>query len=254
MIFLSGNLMSAPGAQRAAPLPLVRAAPAPAPPPTVSVTNALLLNFNGTNGSATFTDSSPNAAVPAVFGGAVLTTDPTKRTFGSAAGDFSASADTYIRFAASAALRLIRAFTVRFTLIPSLSDLKNRFIIGTTNDAWHLWFKINQDGFLECYAGGYQAASTILPVASTKYYLMVTRNSAGLITWSINGNLQPALGINTTDHSNNTYWEIGAFPTGAGPGRGCQGYIDELQILSEFGSTNRAPPTSEFTQPQIELA
>jgi hypothetical protein len=220
-------------------------------PSTTPVNNALLLNFNGANGSTTFTDSSPNALVPAnIDAGACLTTDPTKRTFGTAAGDFSASNNSAIRYAASNALRLIGPFTIRFTWIPASSGLVNRYFFTLYNpSAFSIWLYTNGSGFISCYAGS-SPSSTISPVEGTKYYIVVTRDSLNAFRWYVNGQQQPNLGAGTFDHVNPTICEIGATPTIAGPNAGYPCYIDDLQILSGFYSIDTGIPTAQATQPQ----
>ena len=61
---------------------------------SVPPSTALLLNFNGSNGSTTFTDSSPNELTVTAGGGAEISTTQSK--FGGASGYFD-GADSYLR-------------------------------------------------------------------------------------------------------------------------------------------------------------
>jgi hypothetical protein len=218
------------------------------------VNNALLLNFNGENGSTTFTDSSPNALVPTTVSGATLTTDPTKRTFGTAAGDFSSSADSYIYYAANSALSLTGAFTIRFTFTPAVSGLVSRHFFGMYGGSHGVWFQVGVSGFLECYALTSRDTSAVAPIAGTQYFIELTRTATGVLKWYINGVLQPSVWGATLLPVPSPLLEIGGGPFIGGLHAGYPCYIDSLQILVGFASRETAVPTREFTQPQLELS
>lgn len=212
--------------------------------PNQASASALLLHFDGADGSNTFTDSSPNALVPTLFGSPTLTTASSQKAFGSAGGNFSASSNTYIRFAPHTALRLPLEFTIRFQYIPSASVLTSKYFFGLSDGTFHVWFTVNGAGNFECYAFGSQTSSTIAPVPGTVYFLALTRDASGQMRWYINTQQQPAMGVSTSVMTSDPFCEIGAVPSLAGGGTGSQAFIDELQVL---------PNVCAYTTPTITV-
>ena len=113
---------------------------------------SLLLNFNGTNGSTTFTDSSSSPKTATVFGNSQISTAQSK--FGGSSLLLDGNAD-YLTFASSPDFALSGDFTIETWIYPtSLQDWDGIFSVGSfTNN--YLTFRLAANGNLEAWLNGF---------------------------------------------------------------------------------------------------
>jgi hypothetical protein len=209
------------------------------PPPTTPA--ALLLNFNGTNGSTTFTDSSPNAFTVTPSGNAEISTAQSK--FGGASGFFDGSGD-YLTIGNDAALNFDGEFTIEAWVRPaSLSGAKvivSKWNNGGSND----WLVFIQGGTLFFnYLSTTSASGPVSPQVGTWHHVAVVR-SGSQITLYFDGT-SVGTGSSSANISGTSNVLVGANDGGANY---WDGYIDDLRILKD-----RALYTANFTPPAAQL-
>lgn len=206
----------------------------------------LLLHFNGSNGSTTFTDSSGYTRSVTSNGGAALSTAQSK--FGGASGFFEGS-DDYLSLALS--MNWDADFTVEFWLyragagggavnvlfaagnIQSGVGGINLYTDSTGEFSWN-------DGFAGAIAGGNAPLNQWVHVAAVR--------SGGTNTLYVDGT---SVGTSAqTFPVTNSVVEIGGTPR---YGFYTNGYIDEFRIVAGTAvyTSNFTPPTAPFPNPPV---
>jgi hypothetical protein len=221
---------------------------------------ALLLNFNGTNGSTTFTDSSPNGLAVTANGDAQISTAQSK--FGGASGYFDGSGD-YISLPYSSDFSPAgKALTIECWLRPAATqvgspggngnagaifsfrngpvpaglefsirnNLKLTILANTTFNDWYLPVPISNTAL----------------VADEWAHVALVRNTAGQTTLYINGVADSAITALNIPYQANSGDAI--VYIGVGGDGYFNGYIDDLRVVKDAAlyTANFTPPTSEL--------
>jgi hypothetical protein len=210
---------------------------------------ALLLRFDGTNGSTTFTDSSSNALTVTASGNAVISTAQSK--FGGASGYFDGNPSTRLVVADSSAsdFQFDADFTVESwvyrTSVAEFQTIISR-ITGTEN-GWILRFQgLNT---LTWYSG--DPFSTVHTFGATinlnQWHHVAVCRSGGVLRAFLNGSQIGADQQNSDLHGGGSACAVGGnrFP---GFEHSFSGYIDDLRIVKGFAvyTANFTPPTAPF--------
>lgn len=199
----------------------------------------LLLHFEGSNGSTTFTDNSSGNISITASGNAQISTVQSK--FGSSSGYFDGNGD-YISAASGSEFQLSGDFTVEFWIYPLSSGARsifdsrinetspngNGFVIGTNSSSqWVMYFGSNRI-----------IGSTITTNAWTHVALCRSGTDVKLF---LNGNQTGSTYTNSTTNFSDGAFLIGTdYPKNA---RFFNGYMDEFRI------TKAARYTANFTAP-----
>ena len=215
--------------------------------------NYLHLHFEGSDGSTTFTDSSPTPKTLSVFGNAQIST--AKNHFGSSCGYFDGNGD-YLR---TTAMNLTnKDFTIEcwvYLLAMPTSD--------NWPGAWNSHMEILGDGTPSIGDGfSLVLGQTKIIVQSNDsaiaygnhnmvinqwYHLAITRSN-GWIGVFVNGSLKATYKIGTNNVGTGSYLWIGSE---TGQGAWLNGYIDELRITINTGryplSISNIPTTPHAT-------
>jgi hypothetical protein len=212
----------------------------------VATNTSLLLNFNGSNGSTTFTDSSGNGLTVTGFGNAQISTAQSQHGGSSLLLDGTGD---YLTVATSTLLDLPADFTVEFWVRPSAAITTNGFVtrpnsgginpirIDTISGQLRVSASSNGSSFAFNMIGGTFTANTWQHVAVTRQ---------GNVWRSFIGGTQ----VGTTTSSITPYTStdpviIGARTTSV---FFFNGYIDDLRIKK-----GEALYTASFTPPTAEL-
>jgi len=210
---------------------------------SAATSTALLLNFNGSNGSTTFTDSSPNGLTLTASGSAAISTAESK--FGGAslslAGGYLTSGGFDIESVGDGDWTL-EAWVWRPT------GIGNATILNLTNggegsiNGLHLWVgSDNQvrwdEGTQECATGG------SVPLEQWSHIAAARQN--GLVTIYVDG---VSVGSSSTPPLAGPYkaW-VGAYSVSGG-GFTSNMYIDDLRVLVGLAlyTANFTPPTAQL--------
>ena len=215
-------------------------------PFTPGPTAALLLHFDGTNGSTTFTDSSPNALTVTANGNAQISTAQSK--FGGASGYFDGSSD--LGFTPTDATRFGTGdFTVEFWLYITGSPNDNQVVISFC--AWPntSGFVINYSNTtLGVFTGGFTDSFFYPRPASNSWHHCAVCRTSGSVVLYIDGVETPP--ASTTGSLAGNYTDglqyVGR-PTDVNYYK-LNGYIDELRITKGVAryTANFTPPTAPF--------
>lgn len=220
----------------------------------------LLMHFDGPNGSATFTDTSPAPKTVTPFGGAQIST--TTPRFGTGAGLFDGAGD-YLSIPSSSEFDLGDTYTVefwvRFDDVARQAGLVHRGFYQTSGTIWTgLAFSIRQlNNRLRCYffatvAANEQFIDTPANLVTGQWYhvAMVRNGTTGAVY--IDGALAGSIsGLNLPAASTRPLI-IGDWPFDAGGTLTNQffaGRIDELRI-----TRGSARYTAPFTAPSAPFA
>jgi hypothetical protein len=215
-----------------------------------SIDVALLLHFDGSNGSTTFTDSSPNGLTVTASGNAAISTAQVKYGTGSLSLDGFGSHAT---IDSTSALGLgVGDFTIEAWIwvnslsigntIVDLGGYQNGMLLrlaGGSNDAAYIagtsinW---NSGNFVTAQQWTHvamtrQGGTVRFFVGGTQVYATTNSNDAGE---------SAAAMIGQASHSVNDQWN--------GPQDAFNGYIDELRIVkgTALYTANFTPPTAPF--------
>lgn len=206
---------------------------------------SLLLHMDGSNGSATFTDSSKNALTVTANGNAQISTAQSK--FGGTSGYFDGTGD-YLTCSPGAAFVFgSNSFTIESWVRFSASGL-SWYIIDARNSsqtgAWALLYdnSINQIMF---FNGSAATGRSFSPSINVWYHIAFTRSSQ-TCQFYIDGT---ALGASYVDSTNlnvsplTSY--IGARYTGLDA---INGYLDDLRVTKGVAryTADFTPPTRPF--------
>jgi hypothetical protein len=224
---------------------LLRQTKAPDPQP---LNTALLLNFNGSNNSTTFTDSSPNGFAVTATGGAELSTSVKK--YGTASGNFTGSGSRASVDLTGTDTFSDGDFTIEFWVYPdaSASNQSARFVQRgdfPTAGGWAISRNGNSSPMtllLETYSPGVGLLTGGSLTDNQWSHVAVTRqgNTYRLFVDGVLANQNTA-----TASLTDGLIDIGANSTG---GESLSAYIDDLRILKGI-----ALYTANFTPPAAQL-
>lgn len=200
-------------------------------------TPALLLHFDGTNGSTSFTDSSPNAFAVTASGDAEISTTQSK--FGGSSLGISTG---YVYVSDDSTLSLgSDDFTIELWYYDSTGDggvLAAQWG-GASNNAWFLTTNV-------LYVNGSEAFSFSSEPAEEWNHIAICRTS-GTIRVFTNGDQAGSYSIGSSAIVDSTaFIGIGGDEFGNTP---LVGYIDEFRMVigtCVYGPDNFTPPTSAF--------
>ena len=212
---------------------------------------SLSLHFSGSNGSTTFTDSSPNNVVVSANGNVKITSSISK--FGNGSGFFDGTGD-YLSFVSGATVFGSSDFTIEFWA--NFSDIGTfRPLISRRSDCFtvaNISIEINRQSDNTIDARAF-VGSTETQITSTDttalntWYHIATARSGSLYYLFINGNLQTSASITGTINNPGNTSYIGIRPT-------CNatltmfGYLDELRITK-----NVARYTASFATQSVQF-
>lgn len=210
---------------------------------------ALLLHFDGANGSTTFTDSSLNALTVTAYGDAQISTAQGK--FGGASGYFDA-AGSYLEIANAASLELGGGdFCIELWFYHDGNSSMFAGLVGkggvssTTSDVWSL--ELGGEGIIFVPWVDTGAAVTCAEPARNQWNHVAATRSGDTLRLFVNG-VQGAVG----NLSASIPEAAAPLVIGAGwfdpAGRGFSGYIEELRIIKGAAvyTENFTPPTAPF--------
>lgn len=207
---------------------------------------SLLLHMDGSNGSTSFTDSSPNALTATANGNAQISTAQSK--FGGASGYFDGSSD--LGFTPTDATRFGTGdFTVEFWLYITGSPNDNQVVISFC--AWPntSGFVINYSNTtLGVFTGGFTDSFFYPRPASNSWHHCAVCRTSGSVVLYIDGVETPP--ASTTGSLAGNYTDglqyVGR-PTDVNYYK-LNGYIDELRITKGVAryTANFTPPTAPF--------
>jgi hypothetical protein len=220
---------------------------------SVPPSTQLLLNFNGSNGSTTFTDSSPNGLTATANGDAEISTTESK--FGGSSGYFDGNGD-YLQINTTAADNFgFESWTTECWFYPlSISGeprLLARQDAGTSfvyqlriyNSALQLLIR-RDDG------SGYDEIGGTIAVSANQWQHVAVVRSGNNVSLYVNGTLdQTAVFTGAFNSPLNAPWIVGAFAdTTLNPQLYFYGYIDDLRIVkgTALYTANFTPPTSQL--------
>ena len=200
----------------------------------------LLLNFDGTDGSTTFTDSSNSGHTVTANSGAMLRTTQIK--YGTATGFFDGSND-YLSIPSSADFGMgTGAFTVEFWVY--FNALSTQWILAA-DDNTH--FDVSYDHpntQLEVDLEGQNFPFNWSPAATTWYHVAVTRTGTSLKAF-VNGT---QIGSTATSNQNVATTGIRIGRKGGSATNYFKGHLDDLRITKGV-----ARYTANFTAPTAKL-
>jgi len=212
---------------------------------------SLLLHFDGTNGSTTFTDSGPNALAVTAYGNAAISTADSK--FGGGSAYFDGDGD-YLTVPASNGLEFGSGdFTIELWFIADEQQAQYAGLIskgqaGSVDpDAWSLEFNSPTElaFWLWVDSAGIGASGV---TAGVWHHVALTRDGSTLRMF-LDGVLTESRTTTSTIASNAS----GSLHIGSGwyapASRSFTGYIDELRIVKGTAvyTANFTPPTAPFS-------
>jgi hypothetical protein len=206
---------------------------------------ALLLNFNGSNGSTTFTDSSPNELTVTASGDAEISTAESK--FGGASGYFD-GATSYIIAESGDALQFgVEDFSVEMWVrfdATSNALLYDTIPIDGPGSRSEGFALVLQDGqFNVFHSGSFQGSPSVTASTGQWYHIAFTR-SGGLCRLFVDGQVDSSftLSVDISD----TVALVGR--VGNAAAYFLDGYIDDLRVVKGFAlyTANFTPPTSQL--------
>jgi hypothetical protein len=211
---------------------------------------SLLLRFDGSNNSTTFTDSSKYNHTITRYGGTIISTAQSK--FGGSSAYFDGTGD-YLATPSDALFALGTSdFTVELWAYPSSypgSDLRSLIDTRSSTSSGGLLIWIGADQKWLCYtsANSNSIQRTVSSIESaslnTWSHLRVTRYN-GVIYFYVNGQFQGSTGISGSPDdlspSNTSLVRIGTATDSPGSTRMYIGYIDDLRIVKGADLYNRA--------------
>lgn len=214
----------------------------------------LLLHCNGTDGSTTFTDSSPTPKTVTAYGNAHVEVDQYK--FGTASAAFDGNGD-YLTVTNHAGLNLSSGnWTVEMWVRPTAANPGNQIIAEHDSSSYYKTWQIQlYNNKLACsvylssavYRGF--TAATALPLNEWAHIAFV-RNGDQIMAFA-NGVLQGSTSLGASTLAGPVYTPaIGATRSGSFP---FTGYIDDIRITAGVAryTAGFTPPTEQF--PDVAL-
>ena len=210
-------------------------------PPAISYVD-LLMHFDGTNGSTTFTDSSLNATTFTPYDNVQITTSQSK--FGGASGSFDGTGD-YLTAPASALWNLNSGqFTLEFFYYKTIN--KNAVLVSQGDSTWRVLLQSNGTLIWQLAGSGIAIQYPFNLPQNQWIHVAVVRNGS-VTTLYIDGTSTGTTTSNPASVSNQLLY-IGYSPSV--PAYAHQGYIDELRLSRQAVYTgNFTPPTAAFPNP-----
>lgn len=225
------------------------------------MSTSILLNFNGTNGSTTFTDEGPLGLAVTAFGNAQLST--TSPAFGSASLRLDGTGDR-ISVANNAALQLGGGqFTVEcFVNLDSTPTGTDRLIVGLWRNSVLSWIfvvrpttrKIGWYWSTNGTSGTFTPESTNAIPLTTWTHIAATRDASNHLRLFVNG----VKGYDAV-HAATYFAATDAMGIGGqldGNGIMAASYIDMLRIKKGecLYTADFTPPSAEFAEPKTVAA
>lgn len=209
----------------------------------------LMLHFNGTDGSTTFTDSSTAAHTMTARGSAQL--DTAQTAFGSASGLFGGTGD-YVDTPDSTDWSLGSGnFTVDFRsrysdVVSSNNTIIAHTGVGATDLAWDVYGATVNGTIWQPTAKTATAAS--INVINTWYHFAFVRNGNNITVYKdgVAGTSTDVTGSTVNNSAGLLY--IGSFGTFSPSTFDMRGWIDELRVVkgTAVWTANFTPPSAEY--------
>lgn len=208
--------------------------------------NALMLHFNGTDASTTFTDSSTNVHTQTAVGNAQL--DTAQQQFGSASllldgsGDYvTSSHDSSFDYGTG---DFTIDFWVRFNSTGSGQYLFTRDTGSIQNGLDLLW---STDNTITLYMGNSTIMNRTFSVSTATWYHVAVVRTGSTMKIFKDGVQAGADGTASTNINYNTTTNIGAFDFAGGLSP-FNGWIDEFRITkgTAVWTANFTPPSAEY--------
>ena len=209
-----------------------------------AIVASLLLHCDGSNGSTTFTDSSPTPVEVYRNGNAEISTTQSK--FGGASGYFDGATSYLIAESGDALQFGVGDFAVEMWV--RFNSTGNALLYDTIpigGDAGRLggFALVLQDGQFNIFHDGFKGSPSVTASTGQWYHIAFTR-SAGLCRLFVDGQVDSSftLGVDMTD----TVALIGR--VGDSAAYFLDGYIDELRVVKgqALYTANFTPPTAAF--------
>jgi hypothetical protein len=205
---------------------------------------SLLLHMDGSNGSATFTDSSKNALVVTANGNAQIST--TQSRFGGASGLFDGTGD-YLSTPDTAAIRLesgdfsIEGWIYRNTS-GALHNIANKRV--NTPVSGYVW-RVNANNTLQFFFTGGSTVTSTATVSFGQWTHVAVTRQGNTVRQFIDGVLDATTATFANGTTNATELRIGVDETAID---GFNGYIDDLRITKGVAryTANFTPPSAPF--------
>jgi hypothetical protein len=207
--------------------------PGPGPGDPFFGDTVLLLHFDGTNGSSTFTDSSGAARTMTAQNGAVITTS--QSVFGGAAGDFTAANNAHVQSPSSVALALNGDFCIEFRL--RMTSVAGGIYVMGGSGAGNFWVYTDSSGTLNCAIFG-STFSASAAIAIDTWYDVKIRRTGGTIYFVVDGSVVSSRSEAGQHGAVAQQWTIGAAPSLAGASAGGRCYFDEFRMTIGNGRDN----------------
>ena len=218
---------------------------------------SLLLHMDGSNGSTTFTDSSPAPSTISAYGNAAIST--AQKQFGTGSLALDGGSANYLTAPANTKLDMGAGdFTIEcwvrlnsmptgesypnakyiFGTGPANSGNGSQLYIGSTN----LKFDLTSDGSGEVVGGHGMTTNTWYHVAVTRF----SHSFRGFVNGTQVGSTVTRSSASSWQGGYN--WGIGAAEPGTSLAANFNGYIDELRITKGVAryTANFTPPTAAF--------
>lgn len=199
---------------------------------------SLLLRFEGSNGSTTFTDSSSNGLSMSPFGSVALSTSQIK--YGVAAGGFTAGK---LAAPSSSTLSMNGDFTIEFWVYQTGNTSPYDTVVSAANEST---FMIRHaSGYAGVIVGGStNVANTLSFTLNTWHHIAVVRNSG---TYKV---FKDGTDITTSTYTDSNTRDLSGLIIGDSSvsGRNFVGFIDEFRITKGLAryTANFTPPGAPF--------
>lgn len=212
--------------------------------------SVVLMHFDGTNGSTTFTDVYGHA-FSSFFGSPALST--TQAKFGpSSLGVGSASAGISTPSAASLTIGTSDFTWECWFFCTSVNSSAQRMISQQTDGTSFALLRINTSNFLECQFSNtsntllFSLAGSTTITANVWHHAAAVRAGANAYLF-LDGVQQATTGSATGTIGGVPPLAISGYQAGAGPTNLFNGFIDELRISTIARYTSNFTPTGPFT-------
>ncbi len=205
---------------------------------------SLLLHCDGSNGSTTFTDSSPTPKVVTAVGNAKISTAQSK--FGTASCALDVSGD-YLTIPHNAAFSIQGGdFTIEMWVRRAASGVSHYLMSKrspTLTDGWE--WRINATNFMQFFhTGGSSVIGDVSVPSGAWCHIAVCRSGSSLTMW-IDGAAAGAGTVSSGTENTDTTIKLGCDNVGS---TGFNGYIDDIRITKGIAryTTSFTPAGSEF--------
>jgi hypothetical protein len=216
---------------------------------------SLLLHFDGTNGSTTFTDNSPSPKTVTSYGNAQISTVQSK--FGGASAYFDGTTD-YLTIPSNTNFGYGTAnFTIEFWVYLNSNSVSQTLVSNLTNGSSinpHVYYQHGASAGVYYYTAGVNRIIGSSLNTGVWYHIALARSSNSTKLF-INGTQSGATYTDTNDYGATAPIAIGTYWSGGSPVTTdtLNGYIDELRVTKGVAryTGNFTPQTSEFPNTQF---